>query len=435
MPTPGLRFPFCKSLLATAMVLLSMSARAQYLLVDCSGTTPSAYPSINAALPFAGPGAFIQVTGTCTENVLLYGFTNLTLGAFYGQTAAISGNLTISNSQLVYLYGLAVTNASGDGIDVSSSRSVILDTCTSNGNAGNGLTAGQTSDIAINAIGAFSHNAGYGMWVDGNSNVSLNSWGGTTEISDNHVSALRDQANFSTCGNTHIADSGSAVAIDMRGAGKAQFGSCYGPNVIENNPYGGVSLQETSEISFWTIAGGINANTISNNGPFGIEAGFGSQVTLAGVLITGHKGPGVDIYAHSQLYGTSQIPGLTATQIQSNGNSADPLSAGIRVDGNSEALLRGVNLSQNEGPAILTLVNSSADFAGMTFSGNEGVITCDSTSTMISDSYGNPGSGVRCKAAHTLGNRLVHATTPAVPNIAPLKAMHDRYRQRSIAKK
>ena len=177
---------------------------------------------------------------------------------------------------------------------------------------------------------------------------------------------------------------------------------------------------------------------IRNNGPFGVEAGFGSQVTLAGASISGHAGPGVDIYAHSQLYGTSQIPGLGTTQIQNNGTAGGPLSAAIRVDGNSEVLLRGVNISQNNGPAILALVNSSADFAGNTFSGNTGVITCDSTSTMVTDlaaSVSNPASGLRCGVAHTLGNRALNVPTPAVPDLSAWKAMHTRYQQRSTAQK
>lgn len=131
-------------------------------------------------------------------------------------------------------------------------------------------------------------------------------------------------------------------------------------------------------------------------------------MTLASVQVTGHRGPGVDIYAHSQLYATSQLPGTGATQIQNNGTAGDPLSAAIRVDGNSEVLLRGVNISQNNGPAILTLVDSSADFSGNTFSGNTGVITCDSTSSMVSDldaAANNPASGVHCGVAHSLGNR------------------------------
>jgi hypothetical protein len=146
----------------------------------------------------------------------------------------------------------------------------------------------------------------------------------------------------------------------------------------------------------------------------------------------------VDIYAHSQLYGTSQLPGLGATQIQNNGTAGDPLSAGVRVDGNSEVLLRGVNISENNGPGILALVNSSADFGGNTFTGNTGVITCDSTSSMVSDlnaSASNPASGVRCGVAHSMGNRSLSTPTPAVPDITVWQAMHSAYQQRSAAQK
>lgn len=420
------------------------TAQAQFLTVDCSGTNPYAlFSNINSALPAAGPGAFIQVTGTCNENVFLYGFNNLFLGAPFGQTANLNGNLSINNSQNVYVYGLNVRNNFGDGIDVSSSHSVTLDSCSSSGNAGNGLSASLISDVSIIFTGGFSNNAGYGIQVGDNSFVNIVSFGGTTEISNNQVGAVRNEAAFATLGNTHMANNGPIpnadlrVAIDMRGAGRAQIGSVFGPNIIENNPNGGISLQENSEISFWALTFS-GPNIIRNNGPFGVKAGFGSQVTLAGDQISGHTGPGLDIYAHSQLYATSQLPGLTATQISNNGTTGDPLSAAIRVDGNSEALLRGVTISQNNGPAILALVNSSVDFAGNTFSGNAGVITCDSSSTMVSDlgiTARTPASGVSCTTAHTLGNRAVSAPTPAVPDITVWKKMHANYQQRSTAQK
>jgi hypothetical protein len=426
-----------------ALFVFPHAARAQFLTVGCFGGDPfSQFSRINDALPnVAGPGAFILVTGTCNEFVNLYGFTNLNLGAPFGQTASINGNLSITNSQNVYLYGLSVTNPYGDGIDVSSSRSVTLDSCTSNGNAGNGLNASQTSDVTINAFGGFSNNGGDGIFTGNNSLVSIVSWAGTTEISNNRNAALGIYSgNFSTIGSTHIANNGSNLnaAIDMRGAGKAQIGSFFSANIIENNPSGGASLQENAEISFWSLPQFSGPNIVRNNGPFGVEAGFGSQVTLVGAQVSGHTGPGVDIYGHSQLYGSSQLAGLGVVQIQNNGTSGDPLSAGIRVDGNSEALLRGVNISQNNGSAILALANSSVDFAGNTFSGNTGVITCDSTSTMVSDvsaSANNPASGVRCGVAHTLGNRSLSTPTPAVPDITAWKAVHNAYQQHSAAKK
>jgi hypothetical protein len=348
---------------------------------------------------------------------------------------------------LVFVYGLNVTNPYGDGIDVNSSRSVTLDSCTSSGNAGTGLSAEQSSDVSINAFGTFNNNGGFGINVGGNSFVNIFSWAGITDISNNLSAGLwNSQGNFGTLGNTHMANNalgtnpGLHVAIDMRGGGKSQFGSIFGPNswnIIENNTNGGVSLQENAEITFWSIQGS-GPNIVRNNGPFGVEAGFGSQVTLAGAQITGHTGPGVDIYAHSQLYGTSQIPGLNATQIQNNATAGGSLNAAIRVDGNSEVLLRGVDVSQNHGPAILALVNSSADFAGSTFAGNTGVITCDSSSTMVSDlgiAARTPAAGVSCTTAHTLGNRVANTPAPAVPDVSVWKKLHSNYQQRSAAQK
>jgi len=438
-------------LAVAAAVLSSIPAQAQFLFVDCSGQTPPpAFSSISSALfalqtssppsspPSVGGGAFIGVTGTCNESVFISGALNLFLAAFGPVT--LNGNLSINNSENVSVFGLNVTNNFGDGIDITSSRSVVLDSCTSNGNARSGLFAGQSSDVAVIANGAFSNNGFRGLDVESNSFVNIVAFAGTADISNNQNAALwLAQANFQTVGNTNITNNGhtpnGSVAIDIRGGGKAQMGSIFGPNVLENNPNGAVSLQENAEISFFSILPN-GQNTIRNNGPFGVEAGFGSQVTLVGAQITGHSGPGVDIYAHSQLYGTGQLPGLGATQIQNNGTAGDPLSAGIRVDGNSETLLRGVTISQNNGPAILALVNSSVDFAGNTFNGNAGVITCDSTSTMVSDlAKPNPAAGVICDTPHTRGNRVVSLPAPAVPDISVWKKLHKNYQQRLAARK
>src|SRR5690349_11446399 len=73
------------------LLLTPTRSQAQVLTVDCSGTNPYAYPSINAALPNAGPGAFILITGTCNENVFLWGQNGLNIGAYYGQAATVNG--------------------------------------------------------------------------------------------------------------------------------------------------------------------------------------------------------------------------------------------------------------------------------------------------------------------------------------------------------
>ena len=89
-------------------------ARAQnFLTVDCTGTTPGAYSSLQSAVYSATPGTFILVTGPCNENLSIYAQTNLNLGAYYGQSVTINGNISIVNSSNVYLYGLNVTNPYG----------------------------------------------------------------------------------------------------------------------------------------------------------------------------------------------------------------------------------------------------------------------------------------------------------------------------------
>lgn len=409
--------------------------RAQFLNVDCSGTNPYAYSSINAALPSAGPGAFILVTGTCNESVSLYAQNGLNMGAYYGQTAQINGNLSINHSQNVYLYGLSVTNGFGDGINVNNSRGITLDTCASTGNAGVGLAVGGASDVSVNVAGTFDYNARGGVNISSNSIVSIFTWSGlTVDISGNAGPGVwASQASFSTFGHTTIANNTSGpgsnpgYGIELLGGARGQMGALTGPNMVTGNQAGGAYLQENSEISFWA---GNALNIIQGNGPVGVAVGVGSQATFFNsAQISGHNSAGVDVYANGQGYffGTNTVQG--------NGSSGDARSAGIRVDGNSEAFLRGGQISGNSGPGVLVLVNSSADFSGVSFSGNNGVISCDSSSTMVSDLAGPSGippGGVSCRTPHGLGGRQITKTQPSLPDWSAYKAQHDNYAKLAI---
>jgi hypothetical protein len=416
--------------------------RAQYLIVDCTGANTSAYPSINAALPNATPGSFILVTGPCTENVSLYGQNALNLGAYYGQTATINGSISVSNSQNIFLYGLNVTNPTGNGISVSNSRGISLNVCSSNGNSGVGLLVNGMSDVTIGASGAFSHNAGAGMNITGNSMVAIVAWAGPVDISSNvGAGVYASEGNFSTLGPTTITNNvfggtfSPGYGIDLRGGAHAQIGALFGPNMISGNQNGGASLQENAEISFWSIG---QPNQIQSNGPVGVLAGFGSQVTFADIsgplaaLITDHTNAGVDLYANSQAYF------LGANQVLRNGTLTNPRTGGIRVDGNSEVFLRGGQVAQNYGPGILALVNSSADFTGVTFAGNAGgeIIDCDSSSWMVSDlarsSSALAAAGVACKTPHALGNRDVFKSLPPTPDWSGHKALYDKYAKLAV---
>jgi hypothetical protein len=424
-------------------LLCPTGVRAQYLIVDCTGANTSAFPSINAALPNATPGSFILVTGPCAENVTLSGLNALNLGAYYGQTATLNGSISISNSENVMLYGLNVTNTAGNGISVSNSRGISLNVCNSSGNAGMGLSVNGMSDVTVGASGAFDHNGNGGINVNGNSLVAIVAWAGPVDISNNSGPGVWESGGsvFTTLGPTTITNNVSGVGtnpgygLELLGGARAQIGSLFGPNTIAGNQAGGAFLQENSEISFFSLG---QPNVIQGNGPVGVSVGLGSQVTffdISGAVnaqITGHTSAGVDIYSNSQAYFNG------ANQILQNGTFSDPRSAGIRVDGNSQVLLRGGQVAQNNGPGILALVNSSADFTGVTFAGNaQGeIISCDSSSWMVSDltrsSSALAAAGVACRIPHALGNRDVFKSLPTTPDWSAHKARFDKYAKLAV---
>lgn len=408
------------------------------LIVDCSLANPYAYPTISAALlNVTGPGAVILVSGTCTEDVALNSVSNLNMGAWFGQQATVHGSISVNASQSVYLYGLNVSSATGDGITINGSREVTLDSCTSNGNLSWGLNVSGFSEATVVGPASFDNNGTGGITLGGSSYLNISDWAGLTEISNNKGPGIfMSQGNIFTLGATTIANNtlnpGLSSAflgfgLVMWGASTAQFGTCFGPNLIGGNQSGGIFIAENSEISLWPCG---SPNLIQGNGPVGISVGFGSQVTLAGdVQITGHTGPGVDLFGNSQL----NVMG-DQNLISQNGTVGDPRSAAIRVDGNSEVFLRGGQISQNLGPGILALVNSSADFTGVTFTGNSGgVISCDSSAFMVSDlSAGSP--GVLCRTPHNLGNRHFVPIPHRIPDWTLQKNRQAQYKKLATLK-
>jgi hypothetical protein len=345
----------------------------------------------------------------------------LNLGALPGQTATLNGALSISNSQNVYLYGLQVTNSPIDGITVSDSTAVSLEACTANGNTLNGLRVQNMSDVAVIGLGgAFNNNGSSGVWANVGSLLWFNNWAGPVEVSKNALDGIEcEQSTCGILGNTTITNNGIS-GVDLVAGSKMEFAAYYGPNLVQGNKSGGVSARERSRISIFTAQ-----TTIRGNGPVGVTAGFGSQVTLSDVQITGHTSVGVDVYADSQAWLSS------GNQIQNNGSSADPTSAAVRIDGNSEAFLRGSIIAQNNGPALLVLVNSSADFSGVSFAGNSGgIIVCDNSAVMVSDLAPGalgPSEGATCRRPQLIANHQLSAPAFSPPNSTAQKAVHEKY--------
>ena len=434
-------FRFCGRTLVCALAvgLLAIPAASAQLYVDCSGNTPGAFTTINSALPMLQNGGSLIVTGNCSENVTLANLNNIYFGADWSLKAGLAGTLTIADSQQIFVYGLTVASPTGNGIAVANSREVNINVCALNGNAGNGLNVDLGSVVSIGESGSFDDNGAPGISVGGNSYLSLVPWGGSIDISNNvdaGIYATRgevDGLGNITISNNKLTPNSLAVSgfgVDMRGAAKGFLLGIFGPTTITQNQSGGISMQEGSELS---LAGGAlftngYPTMIDGNGPIGVSVGFGSQVTFYyGVQVSDHTSVGVDVYANSQAYINGD------NQITHNGTGNDPARAGLRLDGNSEAFVRGGTITQNGGPGMLALMNSSFDFSGVAFSGNGGgAMVCDTSSWISTDLPGLATarmSGGACRMPHTLGIRRHLYTSIRPPDVSRLRALADRWRK------
>src|SRR5215467_4894027 len=136
------------SLKAVSMLLFLLVPSLMFgagAVVDCSGATPGAFTTITAALaslPVAGPNS-ISVVGTCHENVVFIGRTDLII--FGNPTATVvPGNanghlLAINNSQRIGIQNITFDGGRGAIIDEHSS--VNLTSITIQNSGGIGLTS------------------------------------------------------------------------------------------------------------------------------------------------------------------------------------------------------------------------------------------------------------------------------------------------------
>jgi len=387
-------------------------------VIDCTGTmapTPGVnlFSGFNDYLQKIGPTGTVYVNGPCPGNFQIWGGDNFTIIG----PAEIDGNISIGHSEsAVFFKNLTITQSTGDGVDISGSK-VSFDSCNVSNNAGNGVSINNASHVVVVGNGKFNSNRGNagGFRVGGHSFLNIVP-SGPVEIRGNSQSGIwASQADIATSGNTTISDNVNGPGIYLLGGARAQFGDTVdAPNVIENNPNGGISVLENSEMSLWVCCSQNAQNFVRKNGKFGISAGFHSQVTLSGAEISQNSGPGVDVYAGSQL---DFFP-ATQNRIVGNGALLSSPSPGVRVNGNSQAWLHGGEISNslgslglgNQAPGIQVVINSSVDLAGVNLGINAGGsttgavnsngITCDFTSVAVSDLVLNWSTGC------ILGGRL-----------------------------
>ena len=239
-------------------------------------------------------------------------------------------------------------------------------------NSGNGFLLDVGSYLSLGEGGAV-NNAGYGLILGQGASASLfgsQSWlqNVPLTISGNGHGGLRiDRAQFVVWAGVTV-DGNKGWGLLLLGA-DATFGSCCGsaPTSVRNNLSGGAFVSEGSEASFW------GQTAFQNNGPYGVYLDAGSSAVFdplgTDLVIEGHTEVGVDVTTH----GHAEFRGPV---VRNNGTAMKPWSAGVRVDGGSQAYFGNdsagtpAQVTDNSGPGILVDLGSELEVPSAVIEGN-----------------------------------------------------------------
>ena len=417
--------------LPVALVLLALPrpAATATVYVDCSGGTTGAFTSINAALssltgppPPVGDWDYVLLRSSCTENVVITGGRRVWVApdgsqcpfsgcARSGQplriAAASAGGdvVSISGPQDVTLVHLILSGGS-NGLSAAGNANVVTYDVTAEDNTGAGVSLGQGAALTFNEGGA-RRNGWYGIVVGQGASGAVSGqlpWlhGQPVVLTANRGGIWVDRGVL--VGSAGITIERNAGPGLVSFGGDVLWGAYLGETVIRNNQ-GGVYLSEGSQASVWRSGAGVT--TVSDNGSYGIYVEKNSHASIFDVLVEGHTGVGVDAVMGSQV-------SLQGTRIRHNGSSSGADQAGLRVDGNSQALLDGATeVTENAGPGIVVDLNSSIDARAAVVNGNGGegirvrsrsVVTLDSGSSVTP----NGGPPVTCDSLSNVISPVVN---------------------------
>jgi hypothetical protein len=305
-----------------------MSAQA---IVDCSGATPPpAFTSITAALaslPNAGPNT-ILVTGTCHENVVMFGRTDL----------IIAGNPTAT---------VVPGNAAGHLLSINASQRVGVQNITFDGGRGalvndnsrvdfTSVTIQNSQGIGLTSIDSLVHIADSTIQNSTRSGISI---GGGTFYVDSDVTGT------TVTNNGRLGIAVLTGHLILNGGDEVTPGT---QNVISNNGTGGVEVANSAEADI----NGDNRIT-GNQGSFGLVVIHTSTVLMSDGTISSNAGVGVHCGE------TSHCEWSGITKIDSNGGG------GIAITDHSDAYIDGgIDISGNTGAGVLVDLSSLLNSLG-----------------------------------------------------------------------
>jgi hypothetical protein len=346
-------------LVLVCVIVLPASTWAANVVVDCSGVTPGAFTSLQAAidsLDQAGPNQITVVTNPCLENVQIVDRQRLTIiapnGNFFTSQVGPDGDvMTISGSTGITLTLLGFTGGSR-GLVINRASEVSIHGSTVQANAAAGIRVEGNSTVSFD--GLIQSNGGAGM----NVNDSTLTLGGAQILNNGAagVALTRSHAQFE--GNTFQGNTGAGLSIGN--GSSAQF---LPTNLIQNNN-NGVNISNSSSVQFFA------PNLIQSNHNIGVQVGDGSSARFLGDVapdgsplanvISGNPWIGINTFgAHVLLSG--------ATQITNNGFGGQPFHAGVRVDDNTDFVSEGsgdIEISNNTGPGIAAIAGGNIDMSG-----------------------------------------------------------------------
>jgi hypothetical protein len=351
-------------------------ARAANVAVDCSGQTPGAFTSVQAALDsldVTGPHTIV-VTGMCTENISIFRRQHIAIFSPSGQTATISAANTagivvhIFASQDITLANL-VLQGGGTGLLVNEGSGVQLQNSTIQNNSGAGVGVQIGSVLTMDTSNTIQNNGGAGLFDNSNSSVTVSTLPGQQiKILSNRGSGITIdgsylQVNF---GSLDVENNGGA-AIQQTGGRLRVFGG-QSANVFQGNGVG-INIFNSGSATF------SGKNTIRNNGEVGLQI-LGSSVAFNGSVLSDGTLNATVIERHSILgVNVVRMGELTMSgphQVQNNGDPAadSTLRGGIRLVRSSVTLAGGADVSNNIGPGIRADQNSGFLLTNVTVNGN-----------------------------------------------------------------
>lgn len=325
-------------------------------VVDCSGATPGAFTSINAALftlPLQGPNS-ITISGTCTESFAITGFHELLLqgvgtatikpGApnanimniFRSQGISVKGPLVFDGGRIIILQnsvvnfdGVTVQNSFGAGILSSESTVDIANSfIQNNASAGIAMQGGSVTlggnVITANALGIVARHAHVALNASGTLNP-----GNTIGSNTGHGIALFDGSQADIQGGDRI----DRIRILSNGDGLFVTGTStvtVQSALILSNKGPAVHISQTSHGEFTNVA--MIDNASAGSGEIGaMEVSRNSDVFVTQSLINGSRGDGIFVEDNSVL--------TSGGSNKMNFNGAD----GVRLQGMALAHFLGTD--------------------------------------------------------------------------------------------